>query len=142
MSVSKFWGVFSKSNLREEPSFHWHRASPFGIYTSSLSPREVTVHDLNHRPRRCLNGRTACAVFHDDAIRLRWSKNQRHTIFRLLLAQFAAMIGNLTNRAHLKPATAWRVTVESWLRCQNLIAVRQNQKTNVSTNYQKIWSHN
>jgi len=103
---------------------------------------EVTVHDLNHRPRRCLNGRTACAVFHDDAIRLRWSKKQRHTIFRLLLAQFGAMIGNPTNGAHLKPATAWRVTVEAWLRCQNLIAVRQNQKPKVSTNYQKIWSHN
>ncbi len=103
---------------------------------------EVTVHDLNHRPRRCLNGRTACAVFHDDAQRLRWSKRQRHTIFRLLLAQFGAMIGNPTNGARLKPATAWRVTVEAWLRCQNLIAVRQNQKTNVSTNYQKIWSHN
>jgi hypothetical protein len=35
----------------------------------------------------------------------------------------AAMIGNPTNGAHLKPATAWRVTVEAWLRCQNLIAV-------------------
>jgi transposase InsO family protein len=103
---------------------------------------EVTIHDLNHRPRRGLNGRTACAVFHDDAIRLRWSKNQRQTIFRLLLAKFGAMIGNPTNGAHLKPATAWRVTVETWLRCQNLIAVRQNQKPKVSTNYQKFWSHN
>jgi len=103
---------------------------------------EVTTHDLNHRPRRCLNGRTACAVFHDDALRLRWSKTQRHTIFRLLLARFGAMIGNPTNGAHLQPATAWRVTVEAWLRCQNLIAVRQNQKPKVSTNYQKIWSHN
>ena len=88
------------------------------------------------------NGRTAGSVFHDDALRLRWSKTQRHTIFRLLLTPFGAMIGNPTNGAHLQPATAWRVTVEAWLRCQNLIAVRQNQKPKVSTNYQKIWSHN
>jgi len=103
---------------------------------------EVTVHELNHRPRRCLNGRTACAVFHDDAIRRRWSKRQRQAIIRLLLAQFGAMIGNPTNGSRLQPATAWRVTVEAWLRCQNLIAVRQNQKPKVSTHYQKIGSHN
>ena len=103
---------------------------------------ELTVHDLNHQPRRCLEGRTACAVFHDGNLRLRWSRRLRQIIFRLLLAQFGAMIGKTTNGTHLKPATAWRVTVESWLRCQGLITVRQNQKPNVSTNYQKNWSHN
>ena len=103
---------------------------------------EVTAHELNHRSRRCLNGRTACAVFHDDALKLRCTKRQRQTIFRLLLAQFGAMIGKTTNGRHLKPATAWRVTVEAWLRCQGLITVRQNQKQNVSTTFQKCWSHN
>jgi hypothetical protein len=103
---------------------------------------ELTAHDLNHRSRRCLKGRTACAVFHDDAQHLRWSKRQRHTIFRLLLQQFGAMIGNTTNGRLPRPATVWRVTVEAWLRCQGLIAVRQNQKPNVSTTFTKCWSHN
>jgi hypothetical protein len=103
---------------------------------------EVTAHDLNHRSRRCLKGRTACAVFHDDAQRRHWSKRQRQTIFRLLLQQFGAMIGKTMNGHHLTPATAWRITVESWLRCQGLIAVRQNQKQNVSTTFPKKWSHN
>lgn len=103
---------------------------------------ELTVHELNHRPRRCLKGRTACAVFHDDAQRLRWTKPRRQTIFRLLLQRFGAMIEKMTEGHHLSPATAWRVTVESWLRCQGLIAVRQNQKQNVSTTLPKIWSHN
>ena len=49
---------------------------------------------------------------------------------------------NGTNGRHLKPATAWRVTVESWLRCQGLITIRQNQKTNVSTPLPICWSHN
>jgi len=40
------------------------------------------------------------------------------------------------------PATLWRVTVESWLRRQGLIAVRQNHKTKVSTSFSKNWSHN
>ena len=30
---------------------------------------ELTVHELNHQPRRCLNRRTASAVFHDAAQR-------------------------------------------------------------------------
>jgi transposase InsO family protein len=103
---------------------------------------EVVAHELNHRSRRCLKGRTACAVFYDDAQRLRWTKRQRQTIFRLLLCKFGAMIGKTTNGRHPRPATAWRVTVEAWLRCQGLITVRQNQKQNVSTTFPKIWSHN
>jgi len=103
---------------------------------------EVIAHELNHRSRRCLKGRTACTVFNDGAQRLRWTKRQRQTIFRLLLQQFGAMIGNTTNGHHPKPATAWRVTVEAWLRCQGLITVRQNQKPNVSTTFAKCWSHN
>lgn len=101
---------------------------------------EVTTHELNHQSRRCLKGRTACAVFHDDAQRLRWNQRQRKNIFRLLLQQFGAMIGKTVNGNHPSPATLWRVTVESWLRCQGLILVRQNQ--NVSTTLPKIWSHN
>jgi transposase InsO family protein len=101
---------------------------------------EVTAHELNHRPRRCLQGRTACAVFHDDAQRLRWTIRQRQTIFRLLLQRFGAMIGKTANGHQPSPATLWRVTVESWLRCQGLIVIRQNQ--NLSTTFQKIWSQN
>jgi hypothetical protein len=90
---------------------------------------EVTTHDLNHRSRRCLKGRAACAVYYDDAQRLRWNKRQRQTIFRWLLAQFGAMIGNTTNVRHLKSATAWRVTVEAWLRCQGLITTHHLART-------------
>ena len=103
---------------------------------------EVTTHALNHRARRCLKGRTACDMFHDADQRQHWSKRQRQTIFRLLLQQFGAMIGKTTIGRHPAPATLWRVTVESWLRCQGLITVRQNQKPNVSTTFAKCWSHN
>jgi len=89
---------------------------------------EVVTHELNHRPRRCLQGRTACIVYHDDARRLGWTRRQRQTIFRLLLHQFGAMLGNQTNGSHTRPATAWRITVETWLRCQGLITVTINNK--------------
>jgi transposase InsO family protein len=111
-----------------------------GMPTDFTLAVEVTAHELNHRPRRCLNGRTACAVFHDAAKRLRWTRLQRKQIFRLLLNQFGAMIEKTVNGHQPSPATLWRVTVESWLRCQGLIVVRQNQ--NVSPTFLKKWSHN
>ncbi|HVV70190.1 MAG TPA: hypothetical protein VHI52_01620 [Verrucomicrobiae bacterium] len=103
---------------------------------------EVLAHELNHRPRRCLQGRTACAVFHDGAQRLRWTKAQRKIIFRLLLRQFGAMIEKTAHGHHPNTATLWRVTVESWLRRQGLISIRQNKNQNVSPTFTKIWSHN
>ena len=103
---------------------------------------EVSVHELNHRPRRCLKSRTACAVFHDRAQRLRWTWRQRQTIFRLLLQEFGRRIGNMTNEHHHPAATVWRLTVETWLRRQGLITVRPNQNQKVSTTFLKFWSHN
>ena len=103
---------------------------------------ELTAHELNHQPRRCLHGRTACAVFHDPAHRLRWTLRQRQIIFRLLLHRFGVMSGKTTLGDHRSPATLWRVTVETWLRRQGLIAVRFNQNQNVSTNFPQNWSHN
>jgi len=103
---------------------------------------ELTAHELNHQSRRALKGRTACAVFHDDAQRLRWTRRQRQTIFRLLLQQFGQMIESMPEKSHHSPATLWRVTVENWLRRQSLINVRRNQKENVSTSFPPIWSHN
>jgi transposase InsO family protein len=90
---------------------------------------EVIAQELNHRPRRCLKGRTACAVFHDAALRRRWTKRQRPAIFRLLLRQFGAMIGKTVNEHQPRPATLWRVTVEAWLRCQGLIVVSPKPKS-------------
>lgn len=103
---------------------------------------EATVHELNHTPRRSLKGRTPCDLYHDPAKRLCLSLKARKKIFRLLLAQFARTIGNKPPRNHRDCAALWRHTVETWLRCQELISIRPNSEPTVSTNFQKIWSHN
>lgn len=123
------------------------RALDQRLATASVIPSrllhtiEATVHDLNHRPRRGLKGRSPCTVFHDPAQRLRWNRRQRATIFRLLLADFGRRIGTMTKGNHHPIATVWRRTVESWLRCQGLISVRHQPKK-----CQPIcpanWSHN
>jgi len=137
----RYNGGIEKS-IRDFKSAMSQRPQPVtSVPTDFTLTVEITAHDLNHLKRRCLKGRTACAVFHDDAKRLRWTKRQRLPIFRLLLQQFGAMLGKTTDRNHPSPATLWRVTVESWLRCQGLITVRKQQK-NVSTTFPKSWSHN
>ncbi len=104
---------------------------------------ELTAHDLNHRTRRCLHGRTACATFHDAAQRRRWNRREHKVIFRLLLRAFGQRIGLLSDEdRRRRHAAAWRSTVEHWLRCQHLITIRQNHKPKVSTTSQKIWSQN
>jgi transposase InsO family protein len=102
---------------------------------------EAAVHELNHRPRRCLKGRTACAAFHDSSQHLRWNRRQRTDIFRLLLHNFGRRLGTMAKGNYHAIATAWRLTVESWLRCRGLTSVRQ-QPEKVSTNFPENWSHN
>jgi hypothetical protein len=54
----------------------------------------------------------------------------------------ASMLSGAHPTIKYKQSSILTVTVESWLRCQGLIAVRQNQKPNVSTTFPKCWSHN
>jgi hypothetical protein len=112
------------------------------LNTPLLPQVEAAVHELNHRPRRGLKGRTPCDLFHDPNRRLSLSLKGRKRIFRLLLAQFAQTIGKMAPRNHREYSAAWRLSVETWLRCQGLISVRPNSKPNVSTIFPKIWSHN
>jgi transposase InsO family protein len=103
---------------------------------------EAVVHDLNHRPKRLLQGRTPCDVFHDQCRRLRLSKKERTKIFHLLLQIYWRTIGNMPNRTRHQTEAAWRLTVESWLVCQGLISIRLNKNPKVSTSFPKNWSHN
>ena len=156
-AVMARFGVLPLNNPPHFPRYNGGREKSIRDFKAALDQRqqhkpdvpenfalavEVTAHELNHRSRRCLKGRTACAVFYDDAQRLRWTLRQRQIIFRLLLEEFGRMIGNMPKDDHRRVATLWRVTVEAWLRRQGLISVQQNQNQKVSTNFLKNWSHN
>jgi hypothetical protein len=105
---------------------------------------EATTHELNHRRRRCLNGRTACEVYHDSHLRLKFNRRSRVEVLRLLSRQYLETIQTMAHRNHRSLATAWRGIVESWLRRQALITVGHQPKPNqnVSTIFPKKWSHN
>lgn len=106
---------------------------------------EATVHELNHQRRRCLHGKTACELFHDPALRRSFPRRFRDELLRLLRQNFDDTLQSMADKDHAGvAATAWRRTVESWLRCQGLIRVGRNSKTNepVSTSFPKNWSQN
>jgi transposase InsO family protein len=105
---------------------------------------ETTTHELNHRPRRCLQGKTACEIYHDADLHLRLERRIRRRILRLLEAEFCRNVQLMAAEDQHALATVWRVTVQSWLVRQGLISVGHQPKPNqiVSTIFPKKWSHN
>jgi len=57
---------------------------------------------------------------------------RRRAIFQLLLQWFGAMIGTMANGHQPRPATLWRVTLESWLRYQGLIVIHRYSEFNAT----------
>jgi hypothetical protein len=105
---------------------------------------EATIHQLNHRPRRCLAGKTACEVYHDPNLHLRCNRKTRERVLRLLQNEYLETIQTMATGNHHALATIWRRTVESWLRRQGLITIGHQPQPNpkVSTIFPKKWSHN
>ena len=63
-------------------------------------------------------------------------------IFREVFEQYWQSMDRMAERTRHHLNAAWRRVVESWLRRQGWIAVRQNQQTKVSTNSNDFYSHN
>jgi len=73
-------------------------------------------------------------------MRLHGASRQR--IFREVFAQFWYVIENMPDRNRHTTNAAWRLVVETWLRRQGWISVKQNQQTNVSTHSKRFFSQN
>jgi hypothetical protein len=109
-----------------------------------ITAAEATAHDLNHRARRSLGGRTPCDVYHDPGTQLSLDRRSRDAILRLLLAEYCRTLQSMAHINQRRAAALWRHTVEAWLRCQGLISVGPNKQPNqnVSPIFPKKWSHN
>lgn len=109
-----------------------------------ITAAESAAHDLNHGAQRSLGGRTPCDLYHNPALRLPLDHRSRDRILRLLVADYCTTLQSMADLDHRRTAALWRRTVESWLRCQGLIQVGNNQQphTNVSPIFPKKWSHN
>jgi len=103
---------------------------------------ELATHQLNHRRLRSLGNCTPCQVYHDPARRIQLHGASRQRIFREVFGQFWYYVASMPDRNRHSTNAAWRMVVETWLRRQGWIAVKEKQQTNVSTNSKPFFSQN
>lgn len=98
---------------------------------------ETAAHDLNHRPRRCLNGQNACAVYFGNR-RLRYAKRQRKNAYRWI-RDLAFEVSARAGRDVIVPA-AWRTAAKKWLVKNGMIRIQMAGK--VLPNFPSKLCHN
>ena len=86
---------------------------------------ETAAHVLNHRPRRCLNGQTACRVYFGKK-KMGYPKRQRKTIYNWI-RDLAAEISIRAGKKTISPV-AWRVASKQWLVKNGLIKIQMAGK--------------
>jgi hypothetical protein len=84
---------------------------------------EVAAHDLNHRLRPCLQGRTSCQVFFSLGEKPVFSKLERREIYDILLERVERILGSMAQWGKAARESAWRVAVEFWLQSKGFIKV-------------------
>lgn len=100
----------------------------------------VVVHDLNHRPRECLKGRTPCTVFFLGRAELaEYNIPRRKEVSDHIKADAARIVAGQTGSRRIHAATAWRLAAESWLRVNGFITVWAKQK--VLPGFSETWAH-
>jgi hypothetical protein len=98
---------------------------------------ETAAHALNHKPRRCLKGLTACSVYFGDD-QIRYPKRQRESIYnwiRDLAVEVSIRAGKKTISK-----VAWRLAAKQWLVKNGLIKIQMAGK--VLPNFSSNLCHN
>jgi len=73
--------------------------------------------------------RSGAAVYPDANLRLHRDRHIRRRILRLLEAEFYRNVRLMAAEDQHALATLWRLTVESWLRCQGPISIRRQPRS-------------
>jgi hypothetical protein len=113
-------------------------SDPPGLENRSMAVyAEVATHDLNHRLRPCLNGKTSCQVFFSPGERPVFSKLERKEIYDILLERVERILRSMNQFDKSAREAAWRIAVEFWLQSKGFIKVHIPQK--VSPNLTPIF---
>jgi len=90
---------------------------------------EGLAHELNHRPRRCLDGQVACRVFQDARSALKaYTRRKRREIFEEINELTRMLMESRSVRTQRQAETARRLAVETWLQRNGVITITQNKK--------------
>ena len=84
------------------------------------------VHDLNHRPRRCLRGQTACMQFAGANQNLSgYTRRRRKELFDLIYELAMKIMLEQPVRVQGHADAAWRLAVETWLQQNEIITISE-----------------
>jgi len=86
----------------------------------------ATVHDLNHRPRRCLHGQTACVQFAGAKQNLsEYTRHRRKELFDQIRELAMKIMLEQPVRSQGHADAAWRLAVETWLQQTEIITISE-----------------
>jgi hypothetical protein len=89
---------------------------------------EAVVHDLNHRIRPCLDGKTSCQMFFVPTDKPAFTKRERREIYDIIMDKVERILLTMKQSRQDVREAAWRIALESWLRSKGYIKVYINQK--------------
>jgi hypothetical protein len=95
---------------------------PIAVYA------EVAAHDLNHRLRPCLQGKTSCQAFFSPEEKPVFSKLDRREFYDILLERVERILGFMNEWGKAGRESAWRIGVEFWLQSKGFINVHSPKK--------------
>jgi hypothetical protein len=98
---------------------------------------EVAAHDLNHRRRPCLRGKTSCQTFFKTEERPAFSRLERREIYDMVRARVEKILASMNQYCRSAREAAWRIAVEFWLQAKGFIKVHIPKK--VSPNFTPIF---
>ncbi len=90
---------------------------------------EAAVHDLNHKQRGILKGKTACRVFFENKGKVRFSKQERRVIYEHLIKLKMSILAGMGKSDAESGQVAWRIAVESWLEKKGYIEITRPEKS-------------
>jgi len=97
---------------------------------------EAAAHELNHRFRDSLGGRTSCQVYFGSRTKPVFTKRERRDIYDCLMERVGRILLSLNEFGQVARESAWRIAVEFWLQSKGYIKVHINPK--VSPNFTPI----
>jgi hypothetical protein len=90
---------------------------------------EVLAHELNHRPRHCLEGRVACRVFQDASSgRQAYTRRRRRVIFDAINDLTRTLVHARAVHTQRQAETVRRLAVEAWLQRNGVLTITQNKR--------------
>jgi hypothetical protein len=85
----------------------------------------TSTHDLNHKPRRALSGKTACQSYFNKN-RIRYSRRRRKAVYRWI--RDLAIDISLKADKNAINSLAWRIAAKKWLVKNKLITIIKDGK--------------